>query len=66
MVDALVAESKLQGYPHLPAVRGDLLEKLGRGEEASAEFRRAAALTRNARERERMQARALACADGAG
>jgi RNA polymerase sigma factor (sigma-70 family) len=51
VVDRLVAEPTLKGYHLLPAVRGDLLAKLGRDEEAAAEFRRAAALTRNARER---------------
>lgn len=61
LVDALATEPKLHDYPHLPAVRGDLLEKLGRAGEASAEFKRAAVLTRNAREREQMKARAMAC-----
>ena len=42
----------------MPAVRGDLLEKLGRNEEAGVEYRRAAALTQNARERELMRERA--------
>ena len=63
LVDALGSEPQLRGYPQLPALRGDLLEQLGRRDEARAEFERAAALTRNARERERMQARAQACAD---
>ncbi len=66
LVDALTTEPKLRDYPHLPAVRGDLLEKLGRTEEAGSEFKRAAALTRNAREREQMRARAMACESGAG
>jgi predicted RNA polymerase sigma factor len=45
----------------LPSVRGDLLEKLGRKEEAAEEFTRAASLTRNARERELMINRARTC-----
>ncbi|MGW9348825.1 RNA polymerase sigma factor, sigma-70 family [Nocardiopsis flavescens] len=49
IVDSL--NGALDGYHPLPSVRGDLLERLGRGEEAAAEFRRAAALTRNGRER---------------
>jgi RNA polymerase sigma factor (sigma-70 family) len=51
LVDQLAAEPALQGYHLLPSVRGDLLSKLGRGAEARAEFERAAALTRNERER---------------
>src|SRR5438067_11243222 len=51
IVDALSAEPALANYPLLPAVRGDLLVKLGRRAEARAEFERAATLTRNARER---------------
>ena len=51
IVDALAGEPTLDGYHLLPAVRGDLLEKLGRVDEAAAEYRRAAALTRNTRER---------------
>ena len=50
LVDALGAEPALRGYHLLPSVRGDLLEKLGRYDEARAEFERAAALTRNSRE----------------
>ena len=61
LVDALAREPQLRDYPQLPALRGDLLEQLGRHEEARSEFERAAALTRNARERERMRARAQAC-----
>jgi predicted RNA polymerase sigma factor len=56
-VDALASEPALRGYHLLPAVRGDLLERLGRGEEASAEFARAAELTRNERERALLLAR---------
>ncbi|HEX6791239.1 MAG TPA: RNA polymerase subunit sigma-24, partial [Candidatus Krumholzibacteria bacterium] len=51
LVDALVADGRLDGYHLLPAVRGDLLEKLKRYDEARAEFERAASLTRNERER---------------
>jgi RNA polymerase sigma factor (sigma-70 family) len=61
VVDALTAEGALENYHLLPSVRGDLLQKLGRLEEARAEFERAAGLTRNARERELLLARAGAC-----
>jgi RNA polymerase sigma-70 factor (ECF subfamily) len=67
LVDALVAEPALRGYHLLPSVRGDLLWKLERYDEAQVEFERAAALTRNARERALMEERAAACAaHGAG
>ena len=62
LVDALRDEPALANYHLLPAVRGDLLEKLGRHAEARVEFERAASLTRNLRERQLMQARATACA----
>ncbi|MGH8528678.1 MAG: RNA polymerase sigma factor [Nevskiales bacterium] len=62
LVDALTTEGSLKNYHLLPSVRGDLLAKLGRREEARAEFQRAAALTRNARERELLLGRAAACA----
>jgi RNA polymerase sigma-70 factor (ECF subfamily) len=62
-VDALIAEPSLQGYHLLPSVRGDLLSKLGRFEEARAEFQRAASLTDNSRERELLLARAVKGAD---
>jgi predicted RNA polymerase sigma factor len=62
LVDALVDEPSLKAYHLLPAVRGDLLRKLGRFEEAGAEFARAALLTENARERELLQRRAAECA----
>ena len=62
VVDALTSEPSLAGYHHLSSVRGDLLAKLGRFDEARAELERAAALTRNARERELLQGRAAACA----
>ena len=51
LVDELTSEPALQDYHLLPSVRGDLLAKLGRWEEARSEFERAASLTRNARER---------------
>ncbi|MEU4953085.1 RNA polymerase sigma factor [Streptomyces lavendulae] len=60
LVDALAGEPALRSYHLLPSVRGDLLERLGRGPEARAEFERAAALTRNARERDLLLARAAA------
>ena len=62
LVDALVPEPSLKSYHLLPAVRGDLLRKLGRSEEARAEFERAASLTENARERELLKRRAAECA----
>jgi predicted RNA polymerase sigma factor len=46
VVDVLTAERALQGHPQLPAVRGDLLAKLGRLDEARQAFERAATLTR--------------------
>lgn len=58
IVDALLDEPSLHAYHLLPAVRGDLLARLGRHAEAAAEFDRAASLTRNARERSVMQRRA--------
>ncbi len=61
IVDALREAGTLDGYHLLPSVRGDLLAKLGRMDEARAEFERAAALTRNARERALLRARAAAC-----
>ena len=63
LVDALVTEPSLASYHLLPTVRGDLLEKLGRNAEARLEFERAAGMTRNARERDVLLARAAACAD---
>jgi RNA polymerase sigma-70 factor (ECF subfamily) len=62
IVDALVSEGSLESYHLLPSVRGDLLVKLGRFEEARREFERAASLTRNARERDLLLGRAAACA----
>jgi RNA polymerase sigma-70 factor (ECF subfamily) len=61
LVDALAADSALQSYHYLPSVRGDLLSKLARFEEARAEFERAAAITKNAREREMLLERAAQC-----
>ena len=61
LVEALTAEPALAGYHLLPSVRGDLLFKLGRFDEARAEFERAAALTRNQRERALLLERAGAC-----
>jgi RNA polymerase sigma-70 factor (ECF subfamily) len=63
LVDALTAEGSLDGYHLLPSVRGDLLVKLGRLDEARAELERAAALTRNVRERELLLERAAACTE---
>ena len=68
VVDALAMEPALMTYHLLPSVRGDLLRQLGRFAEARAEFERAAALTRNERERKLLLDRAAACAaksDGA-
>jgi len=64
LVDALTAEGLLENYYLLPSVRGDLLKKLSRLDEARAEFERAASLTRNARERKLLVERAQACAAG--
>jgi RNA polymerase sigma factor (sigma-70 family) len=66
LVDALVAEPSLKSYHLLPSVRGDFLHKLGRFPEARVEFERAAALTRNARERRLLLDRAEACIAAAG
>lgn len=61
IVDKLGAESSLKGYHLLPSVRGDLLVKLGRVEEARKEFEHAASMTRNERERELLLKRAAEC-----
>ena len=61
LVDRLRAEPTLKAYHLLPSVRGDLLLKLGRLDEARPEFERAASLTRNARERDLLLERAAAC-----
>jgi RNA polymerase sigma-70 factor, ECF subfamily len=61
IVDALESEGSLATYHLLPSVRGDLLVKLGRKDEARTEFLRAASMTRNARERDLLENRAAAC-----
>jgi RNA polymerase sigma factor (sigma-70 family) len=61
LVEALTSEPSLQGYHLLPSVRGYLLTKLGRFDEARLDFERAASLTRNVRERELLLERAAAC-----
>ncbi len=63
LVDALTSEPSLKGYHLLPSVRGDLLAKLGRFDEARDEFQRAASLTRNERERTLLLERAAGCAE---
>ncbi|MEU4408566.1 sigma-70 family RNA polymerase sigma factor [Streptosporangium sp. NPDC023963] len=63
LVDTLVGEPVFKGYHRLPSVRGDLLARLGRHEEARREFERAAALTLNGPERAVLAGRAAACAD---
>jgi predicted RNA polymerase sigma factor len=60
VVEALIAEPSLASYHLLPSVRGDLLAKLGRAEEARHEFERAARMTQNLRERQLLLARAKA------
>ena len=62
LVDALIMLKTLEHYHLLPSVRGDFLAKLGRHDEARVEFERAAALTRNARERDLLLERARASA----
>ncbi|HET8945955.1 MAG TPA: DUF6596 domain-containing protein, partial [Candidatus Polarisedimenticolia bacterium] len=64
LVDALAADPALASYHLLPGVRGDLLEKLGRRDEARAEYERAALLTGNARERDLLMDKAARCAPG--
>jgi RNA polymerase sigma factor (sigma-70 family) len=61
LVDALSAEESLQRYHLLPSVRGDLLQKLGRLDEARAAFEEAASLTQNSREQALLRRRAQAC-----
>jgi predicted RNA polymerase sigma factor len=65
LVDSIADEPRLAGYHLLPSVRGDLLEKLGRFEEARREFSRAAGLTHNARERTLLLGRAAGCGTSA-
>jgi RNA polymerase sigma factor (sigma-70 family) len=62
LVDVLLDDPALRGYHLLPSVRGDLLKKLGRLDEARAEFETAASMTRNARERDLLMRRAQECA----
>jgi RNA polymerase sigma factor (sigma-70 family) len=64
LVDTLISEPALKTYHLLPSVRGDLLQKLGRLNEARAEFERAAALTQNEREHKLLLDRAAACVCG--
>lgn len=64
LIDTVASEPSLKSYHLLPSVRGDFLFKLGRSAEARAEFERAAAMTRNARERELLLDRARACSGG--
>ena len=61
LVDALNEVASLKNYHLLPSVRGDLLFKLARFDEARAEFKRAATLTRNLREQEFLLGRAASC-----
>ncbi len=63
LVEALATEPSLAGYHLLPSARAELLEQLGRLREAAGEFERAAALTRNERQRARLEARARACTE---
>ena len=58
LVDALASDPVLKGYHYVPAARADLLRRLGRHDEARAEFQRAAALTANERERASLLAEA--------
>jgi len=64
LIDALASEPSLASYHLLPSVRGDLLKKLGRMDEARFEFERAASLTSNTREREMLMERAKTCGEG--
>jgi RNA polymerase sigma-70 factor (ECF subfamily) len=64
LVDTLTSDPALANYHLLPSVRGDLLKKVGRMDEARAEFERAARLTRNTRECEMLLERARACRSG--
>jgi RNA polymerase sigma-70 factor (ECF subfamily) len=64
LLEPLASEPSMRQYHRLPAARADLLEKLGRLDEARAEFERAASLAQNTRERETLLGRASACAHG--
>jgi predicted RNA polymerase sigma factor len=61
IIDAIANEPALKNYHLLPSVRADLLYKLGRHDEARAEFQRAASLTQNSRERDLLLSRASNC-----
>jgi RNA polymerase sigma-70 factor (ECF subfamily) len=61
IIDAIAGESALKNYHLLSSVRADFLHKLGRHKEARAEFRRAASLTQNSRERDLLLSRASNC-----
>ncbi len=63
LVDALTGEPALRAYPYLPSIRGDLLTKMGRYDEARIEFERAAELSQNVPERDLLTARAKAVLD---
>ncbi len=65
IVDSLTSDPALKSYHLLPAVRADLLKKLGRLSEAQAEFARAASLAQNSRERTLLLSRAASCAGDA-
>jgi predicted RNA polymerase sigma factor len=65
IVDGLMSDARLSAYHFLPTVRGDLLERLGRLDEARTEFARAAGLAQNARERTLLLGRAASCGAGA-
>jgi predicted RNA polymerase sigma factor len=66
VLEGVAGAPSLQGYHLLPSVRGDLLARLGRAEEAREEFERAAAMTHNAREREVLLGRAKAAETSTG
>jgi predicted RNA polymerase sigma factor len=65
LIDALADEPQLRQYHLLPSVRGDLLSRLQRHDEARHEFERAASMTRNTRERQMLERRAVASAQAA-
>jgi RNA polymerase sigma-70 factor, ECF subfamily len=62
ILDAIAGEPALKNYHLLPSIRADLLRKLGRLDEARAEFARAAGLTQSCRERAFLLSRAASCA----
>jgi predicted RNA polymerase sigma factor len=64
LANPLQQDPALRGYHLLPSVRADLLKKLGRFQQARAEFERAASLTRNSRERNLLLERARSCGEG--